>query len=636
MSFRALLVGVILIVSAAPVPGRAEGPGDAADLFPAQTLAYLEFRQPDKLAREVAALLRGSAFDDMPAVLAQYREKRGDNGMFFFEDYIVGYLGMFACPEVVAEFGRLQGGAVALTGFSKNMEPEIVGVLLSGTSNGPTFIMRTYLTVDGSVRKVDECEGIALYREKRMDFNAGKKDNTPPLPAQPRGPTYALLPDGFIIGSTTDSVKEMIRRLKGKTGDPALSSVAAFRDAATLRDKPGLFGYADLGALNIQLEEAIKNASAPVVLEWNRIKSLLNPKAGRQATLSFTLQNGSVELHARLSLDATETSPLLDLLPDKKASIDALHFVPKHAGSTVSVALSDGEKHWSKYLAVVEAMDKAEGKRGPTSSQQIAELETAVNLKFGKDVFGKLSEAVLVLDPLSLSAAHGNPLRLLVLTATDVDAAKAFEEDLVPKLATLIPPGQAKPTQETIQGQRISSLPLDMLGPGTRLHYGRHGKMLVFGLIGPETAAALASGAKKGGLLEETKTATALKETGDASVVGVMSLSSILPFFVPQESTPFRAIPGGAPPPPPKPGAVDPFKVKLTKELAKVTETLPPAILTIERKPDQVTLVLRQRNLKSASAKIINRIVDASLAKMLNPAAFGAVGTEIVPPPPKE
>jgi hypothetical protein len=635
MSFRALVLGAVLIAVSLVAPARGEGPRDVADLFPAQTLAYLEFRQPDRLSREVAALLRGSVLDDMPAVMSKFRDKRGDNGMFFFDDYLIGTFGLFASPEVIAEFGRLQGGAVALTGFTKNMEPEIVGVLLSGTSNAPTFFMRTVLTMDGSMRKVDECEGIALYREKQVNFRAVKvKEDTPPPPAQPYGPTYALLPDGLIIGSTTDSVKEIIRRLKSRTGDPALSNVAAFRDAAKLRDKPGLFGYADLGALNIQLDEAVKNAGPGYALAWNRIKTLLNPKAGRQATLSFTVQNGTVELTARLSLDGNETSPLIDLLPDKTTSTDALHFVPKDAGVAIAVALADGEKRWSKYVALVEAMDKADGKRGQTASKQVAELEKVLNLSLGKDVFGKITEAVLVVDPLVL-AAKGNPLRLVVLSTTDADAAKAFEEDLIPKLAALIPPGQAKPKSETIQGQRISSLPFDMLGPGSQLHYGRHGKTLVFGLSGPETATALVAGTKKIGLLGEPRTAAAIKEAGDSSIIGVMPLSSLLPLLLLDESEISRrarfAAPGGAPAPPPKPGVVDPFKVKLTKELAQVTDSLPPATLAIERKPDQVTLVIRQPNLKLASAKIVNRFVDASLEKLLKQGTGG--GVEAVPVP---
>src|SRR5207248_7470156 len=110
------------------------------------------------------------------------------------------------------------------------------------------------------------------------------------------------------------------------------------------------------------------------------------------------------------------------------------------------------------------------------------------------------------------------------------------EDEVMPKIAGLVPPGQIKPTEETIQGQSVHSLPLDLLGPGTRLYYGRHGKTLVFGLNGADTAAALAGGAKNVGLLADAMAATAVKDAGDASILGVMPLSSVLPLIIPEES----------------------------------------------------------------------------------------------------
>jgi hypothetical protein len=516
------------------------------------------------------------------------------------------------------------------------MEPEIVGVMLSGTSNAPTFVVRTILTVDSGMRKIDECEGVILYRDKSPDFRRAAPGGAPAPVEEFRGPIIASFRDGFIMGTTTDGVKEMIRRLKGKTGDPSLSSVAAFRDAAKLRDKPGLFGFADLGALNIQLDELMKNASAPATFEWSRIKTFLNPKAGRQATLSFTVQNATVELNARLSMESGETSPLVDLLPDKKVNADILHFVPKDAGVAFAVALRDGEKRWSKALALAEKVHKQDGGRGPSFGKQIEELEKSLKLAFGKDVFAKMSDLVVVVDPLTLTTS-GNPLRLMVLAATDEAAAKTFEEDVLPKVAALIPPGQVKPTEDTVQGQRVRSIPLDMLGPGSRLYYGRQGKTLVFGMTGETTSAALASGVKKAGLLADGKTAAALKEVGDASVVGVLPLHTLLPMIIPEESGGrFRAaaVPVGAAPPPPKPAVVSPFKIKLAKDLAKASESLPPAILTLERKPEEVTLVMRQTNLKAASAKLIDAVVNASLERLLNPGGGGGAVPELPPPPP--
>ena len=46
---------------------------DAAELLPAQTLACVEVRQPERLSREIATLLKGSELEDMPAVMARLR-----------------------------------------------------------------------------------------------------------------------------------------------------------------------------------------------------------------------------------------------------------------------------------------------------------------------------------------------------------------------------------------------------------------------------------------------------------------------------------------------------------------------------------------------------------------------------------
>jgi len=107
-----------------------------------------------------------------------------------------------------------------------------------------------------------------------------------------------------------------------------------------------------------------------------------------------------------------------------------------------------------------------------------------------------------------------------------------------------------------------------MLGPGSRfvlwparkdvgVRHERRGDGRRVGIRRPEA-----------GLLDDAKTADALKEVGDASIVGVLPLHTLLPIIVPEEAgARFRAAvpvaPGGAPPPPPKPAGVSPFKLKL-------------------------------------------------------------------------
>ena len=148
-------------------PARAEVK-DAAELLPAQTLACVEVRQPERLAREISALTRGSALDDMPNVMARFREKLGDNTPFWFFNE-TAMISILFSPEMINECGRIQGGAVAVTGVTKD-GPEIVGVVLAGDSNLPTFYMRAMLTADFNVHGVAEVEGVRIYRERRQIY----------------------------------------------------------------------------------------------------------------------------------------------------------------------------------------------------------------------------------------------------------------------------------------------------------------------------------------------------------------------------------------------------------------------------------------------------------------------------------
>src|SRR5262249_34207386 len=144
--------------------------------------------------------------------------------------------------------------------------------------------------------------------------------------------------------------------------------------------------------------------------------------------------------------------------------------------------------------------------------------------------------------------------------------------------------------REAIQGHGIGSLPFESFGPGKRLYFGRDSKTFVVGMNGKAVADSLTAGSKKAGLLGDAKTAAALKEVGNSSIVGLLPLSALLPVITPIESQSRRFAPvppGGAPPPPKKP-TVDPIRVKLGKDIAKATESLPPGTLTLERTPDQM------------------------------------------------
>jgi hypothetical protein len=598
---------------------------DTAELFPAETLAYLEVRHPERLSREVAALTKGSSLENLPSTLAEFREKYDNDRNMRWRTMDVAMWGTFFGPEMIAECGRFQGAAVALTGFSQDEGPEVVGVLLAGESNLPTFVVRVILAEQDTMRKIGACEGVTLYREKGEDFRGVR----PPAPApgvpppppviRERGPTYALLPGAIVIGSTTDCVKEVIKRIKGKTADPSLAGLRAFKDAAKQRDKPGLFGYANGNEISQQIDKYLKkekeHAGPEVATTWaSMIKSVVNPAAFRTVAASWTLENGDMELRVDADLDPKQKSPLFELLADKKIQPELLHFLPRDGQVSFTMSLADGDKKLDQLLSVLDAMSK-EGalpeERYP--GKVIKDLEEKMKFSLAKDLWPNVTAAAVSLG-VGEAERHSMPALTIALGAKDADAAKLLQEKTVPKLmGMMFLSGEAEPkaTVEKIDGREITHLSAE----GITLHCGHHEATLVLGVDAKVVAQALADGSKKAGLLGDAKVAEAVKEVNEAQLVGVWSLGRSLSAFVNFQGTgvarPVR--PGG--PPPDKDAKPKSGENSLTKQFLKDSDSQAPAVISLVRKPEGLTLQVRQPGLKGFSAKAISYVVETALRR---------------------
>jgi hypothetical protein len=635
----ALLVSLPLARVAAADAGTKEIK-DTAELFPAQTLAYLEVRQPARLSREITALFKGTALENLQETLADFRAKHDNERDNLWGMYAFMELGLFLSPEMINEFGRLQGGAVALTGFNPDEGPEIVGVILNGESNLPTFIMRAYLTGDFEVRKIGACEGVALYRSKRSQFVKAPPGAAPPPVVKEDGPTYALLPNAIVIGSTTDSVKEVIKRMKGKNAEqPSLASTRAFKDASKQRDKPGLFGYASGPEIAAQIDKALKKdqdkgAGAELATSWlGMMRSMLNPEGFRTIAASWTLDNGVMELQIDAALDPSKPSPLADLLAGKKADAKLMHALPRDGQFAVAMSLSDGDKKMEDLLKVFDSAFKDGKESGDHNPRKIIEsMEEKLKLNLAKDVLPKVTGVAI-----SIGGGEGEktpgPVFTFAVGAKDADAAQFLQEKALPKILGMIFFGgdnEPKITVETIRGQEIQHF---AAGPMT-LHGGRNGATVVFGTDAKLVAEGLNGLSKKSGLFGDEKIASAVKEVDDAQLIGVWSLSRGAVSMVNQMDGTGRVRPvrPGDPPAKPEPKAgEDP----LTKDFLKATEGMPPTIISIKRKPDSLTVLARQPALKAIAGKTIDYIVQGGMERSLKGgnAIFEKVDPDLPPPP---
>ena len=98
------------------------------------------------------------------------------------------------------------------------------------------------------------------------------------------------------------------------------------------------------------------------------LTELVNPKSLRFAAASMTLSDGAIDLRVAAQTEPGKASPLLDLIADQKVSLQMMHPVPKDSIGAVTLALTDGEGHFKRLMAVA---DKIVGDDGPKPSDQI-------------------------------------------------------------------------------------------------------------------------------------------------------------------------------------------------------------------------------------------------------------------------
>jgi hypothetical protein len=619
---------VVLAVGASGARAQVKEP---AELLPASTLASVELRQPARLSRELAALVKGSALEDMPGTMARFRAKQSNPDQMWFLDEVAGFA-MFLAPEMLAEGARLRGGILGLTGLDKEKGPRYVGVVLTGDSNAPGLFYRGAMSF-GNVRLAGRCEGVPIYQERRVTHvytapvapggaagvNTRKEED---------GPAMALLPGALVFGSSADEVQGVIRRFKGKSGDPSLAGVSAYRKGLAQESRPGLFAYVDFAALAAALEETVPASPGREAEWWAVLRRLVNPRAVPRGTASLTVHNGSVELQARFYAEAGEKSPLLGLLPDRKAPVELLHFVPRDVLVGGAAGLGDGEKRWRDVLALADALVKS-ASPGDTRasflpSKAVAEAERQMKLDLGKDVFGRLSGAAFFADA-SDGKRPGGPV--LILQGTDVKAARALEEEALPRLLSLA--GADAPTREEVDGQPIRSVAITLMPGWKALHFGRSGNVLVIGPDRQRVSEALAAGRKKAGLAGEEPVAAGVKELSDPTAVGVASLGgALVELYKESERWASPRIMGGPTPPPGAgvpPGGIPASKVepgklsesaqKRAQELTRAFQPLPPLVFGLTRQPDSLTLTVRQPQLRRASARAIDLWVESALER---------------------
>ena len=585
----------LLLLLASPVLA---GP-DPADLFPADTLLYVELNKPGPLALEVKSLLKGSVLEDIVPYIQKLREEAGPEG--FFEFMEIGMIGTLFGPEAIAEFQRLQGFAFGVTGFNAKHEPELAAVLLCGESNLPGFVMRGFLSSSPEIRKVGEVEGVLIYQEDPQFFENIQPNGNPangPMPKKREPmtgvPTYAYFPGTIVLGSSVDAVGDVIRRIRGKEKRLSLAGAPGFQEMKTTRQQPGFLFYTEFPTLVTKIDAMNKASGVDVEpYEWELLKKIVNPKAVRSVIGSLSLNQGNMDCRFQVHLNGKERSPLFDMLVGKKVTVDQLARAPKETWLALTLSLP-AEKRWEKLLALADAFAEASGELGRMPSEAAQELEDRLQLKVARTVIDRIEGLTVVMPGLTKSI----DLRPVVVLHTDATIAETLD-GILPTLLGMLSDGKVDPVIETINGQRIRSFPVK--GPwGTALHVGRRDGLMFFGADRKLVAVAMTADVKQS-ILSHPKIATALQSTEDSSLIGVWQWGALLAQMLKNE---VKEQPAEGPP-------MIESNAKILKDLTKFAESLPPMVVFFGRQNDVFRLEVRQREVNGIAPKLVDLWVDA-------------------------
>ena len=461
---------------------------DVAELFPAETLAFAEIGNPAATCGVVAAWARGTPLENGLRTVHDRKDAVRDHRALAGLP-TVGAAAVVTSPEFLREVGRFRGAAVGLTGFTDRHEPQAAAAVLFGDSAAGGLLAQTFLSTSRDLRRVDTVDGVPVFQSRAFPPFAVGNDGKPvplenPKPTEGRfEATYAYRSGLFVVGTNKAAVADVLGRFSGKIGSPSLAAAAGFKPFAADRSKPGAFCYLVPPALAKGLDAVRKadrtavDADTLAVLDF-----VVNPGAFPVLTGNLEVGTDEVSLVFRAGVAPAQPSPLLGLLsggipPRPRGKTD-----PDVAAAVTLAIPKDGERV-KRLLDFADACAKAGGTLGQLPSEQLAEYEKQINVEVRERVIGRLAAITFVAPKRQELPKDVSAVPLLVCHL-DAEADAAFLADSVPKLWVRLSGAEKSgtPAAETIGGVRVRSLPGVGAHHPAPLHYGRSGKVVVFGL----------------------------------------------------------------------------------------------------------------------------------------------------------
>ncbi|MBN1974778.1 MAG: tetratricopeptide repeat protein [Sedimentisphaerales bacterium] len=390
------------------------GNADPAALMPPETLFYAEIGSPGKQIETILNMLKGSPLENPLALIGN--NTAGNTGQQATASNIISGL---LNPNMMAEFKKIRGMGVGITGIPNNNIPPAIVVMFPGKSDALKGILQTVLSMVG--KPVDDIEGMKCVS---LEGGGAAYDDSVVILATP---------PAFETGQFTWCVKQY----KGITHEPTLASSnkSFVQVSKQARQSNALTIWADVNTVYTKLIQTLPPDAVPPevrladgIVDFKNIKDLIT---------FLSIEQTGIALETNIALNEGHNCIAYNMIRTPNLNKKAFQVIPPQTIGLLSFALNN-----------------AESAQAQSVGQQLLNV---TGLDIGREIFANIEQISLFLTPAKNTKAQpiNNPAIAfggnigLVITSRNPQQTRQIIEQLltIPGLVTRNPNNNQ--TQET-------------------------------------------------------------------------------------------------------------------------------------------------------------------------------------------
>jgi tetratricopeptide (TPR) repeat protein len=382
------------------------GNTDPAALMPPETIFYAEIGSPGKQIETILNMLKGTPLEN--PLMALGGNNTGWQGSNPPANIIAGLLN----PGMMAEFKKIQGVGIGITGISDEEEPPAIIVLFLGKSDALKGLLQMALTMAGKpMESLEGMQTVAL-----PDGGCAVYDDTIVIMATQKA---------YAAGQLAWSVKQY----KGMTSEPTLASSnkSFVKVPRKVRQENLLTIWIDMDRAFAGLKKVLPEGALPE--EIRMANGFVNFDSIDDVMTFLSLEENGIAVEANVAFKDGQNSLAYNMIRTPNLNKAGFEAVPSNAIGLISFVLGDAQSPQAQLIG-----------------QKIQE-ETGYDI--GKELYANIDQVTLFILPPDGSSSQANtmipqPVASLGLAITSNDP-----EQTRLTLAKLLSAANALPAEST-------------------------------------------------------------------------------------------------------------------------------------------------------------------------------------------